>query len=284
MFFRTARIGTQIRVALSSIIYKRLLSLPTRAIMKTITTGQLINLISNDISQFEEASKFFHLIWAGPLEAVIVFGLIWNEIGISTLFGYGILLIAIPLQMFFSKQLGIVRRNTVQWIDKRVKVINEILVGCQIVKMYRWEEALEDVVRNARKNEFKSIRIANRIRTISLAISFSLLPLISLVTFGGSWLMGQILISTNIFTVISLFNSIRTPLGGNLPYAIEKISASMVGIKRINQFMNLSKYIRTKTLQEYSTDDHNHILGSIIMDKASFTWDSTDSVHLIEIN
>ena len=53
LFFRTARIGTDIRIALSSIIYKRLLSLPTRAIMKT-TTGQVINLIANDASKFED--------------------------------------------------------------------------------------------------------------------------------------------------------------------------------------------------------------------------------------
>ncbi len=104
--------------------------------MKT-TTGQIINLISNDTSKFEELNMNFHLIWAAPMETIIIFALVWNEIGIPTLFGYSVLLLLIPLQLFFSKQFGAYRKNSVQWTDKRVKVINEILVGCQIVKMYR---------------------------------------------------------------------------------------------------------------------------------------------------
>ena len=282
-FFRTVRVGTHTRIALSSIIYKRLLSLPTWAIMKT-TTGQVINLISNDVSKFEEFSVNMHHIWAAPLEACIVFGLIWKEIGIPTLFGYGVLLLLVPLQLFSSRKFGTYRKSTVQWTDTRVKVINEILVGCQIVKMYRWEEALEAVVYNARENEFKSIRKASRIRAINMGIFFSSLSLISLATFGGSWLMGQTLSSVNIFTALSFFSLIRYPLTTALPYGIEKLSESMIASKRINQFMNLAKQIRTKTLQDYSSSDHTHIPGSIVMNRASFTWGSTQSAELTGID
>ncbi|CAF4657588.1 unnamed protein product, partial [Rotaria sp. Silwood2] len=203
-FFRTIRTGMHIRIGLSSIIYKRLLSLPLTAIMKT-TTGQLINLISNDVSKFEELSITMHYIWAAPLEAIVVFGLIWNEIAIPTLFGYGVLLLLVPLQLFFSKKFATFRKETIQWTDKRVKVINEILVGCQIVKMYRWEEALEALVYNTRKNELMSIQKASRIRAINTGMYFSSISLISLTTFGGSWLMGQTLSPATIFTILSLF-------------------------------------------------------------------------------
>ncbi|CAF1126838.1 unnamed protein product [Rotaria sp. Silwood1] len=84
MPYAGARIGIQIRVALSSLIYKRLVSLPTRAIIKTTTTGQMVNLISTDVSKFEELYKFIHHLWATPVEVLIVFGIIWNEIGIPT--------------------------------------------------------------------------------------------------------------------------------------------------------------------------------------------------------
>ncbi|CAF3578840.1 unnamed protein product [Rotaria sp. Silwood1] len=283
IFFRTIRIGIQIRIALSSIIYKRLLSLPTRVIMKT-TTGQVLNLISNDASKFEELCKYIHNLWMAPLEAVIVFGIMWHEIGIPTLFGYAVLLLQLPLQWFFSKKFRTYRKNTMQWTDERVKITNEILVGCQIVKMYRWEEALETVVHNTRKKEFQSIRKANRIRAINMAIYFSSLSLISLATFGGSWLMGYTLSSANIFTILSFFAIIRYELTNGLSYAVDTLSESMIASKRINQFMNLSKQTRTKTVQEHSTDDHKRIPGSIVMDRASFTWDSTQSAQLIEVD
>jgi ATP-binding cassette subfamily C (CFTR/MRP) protein 4 len=282
-FFRTTRVGIHVRIALSSLIYKKLLSLPTRAIMTT-TTGQIINIIANDASKFEELSINIHQLWEGPLETIIVFGLIWNEIGIPTLFGYSLLLLLVPLNLLFSKKFGAYRDNTVKWTDKRVKVINEILVGCEIVKMYRWEEALEAIVYDARQNEFKSIQKAGRIRAINMAFFFSSLPLVSLATFGGSWLMNQTLSPENIFVILTFFGNLRYPLASGLPLGIEKLSESLIASKRINQFMNLSKQTRTQTLQVYSISDHNCTPGSIIMDRASFTWGSTQVPELININ
>ncbi|CAF5002192.1 unnamed protein product, partial [Rotaria sp. Silwood1] len=282
-FFRAARIGIQIRIALSSLIYKRLLSLPTRAIIET-TTGQMVNLISNDVSKFEELYKYIHHLWATPVEALIVFGIIWHQIGIPALFGYAVFLLQIPLQLFFSKKFGTYRKNTMQWTDERVKMTNEILVGAQIVKMYRWEEALETVVHNTRKKEFKSIRKANRIRAINMAIYFSSVSLVSLATFGGSWLMGHTLSSANIFTILSLFGIIRNQITSGFPSAIETLSESLIVSKRINQFMNLWKQTHAKTLEEQTTDISKLIPGSIVMDRASFTWSSIQSAQLTEID
>ncbi|CAF1189317.1 unnamed protein product [Rotaria sordida] len=282
-FLRIIRTGMHIRIALSSFIYKRLLSLPMTAIIKT-TTGHVINLISNDVSKFEELTTIIHHIWAAPLEAIIVFGLIWNEIGIPTLFGYGVLLLLVPLQIFFSKKFATFRKETVQWTDKRVKIINEIFVGCQIVKMYRWEEALEALVYNTRKNELRSIQKASRIRAINMGMYFSSISLISLATFGGSWLMNQTLSPATIFTILSLFGMVRYPLTANLPFAIEKLSESTIASNRINQFMNLSKQTRRKTFQEKSVSDHDRIPGTIVMDRASFTWGSTQTIELIDID
>ncbi|CAF4508011.1 unnamed protein product, partial [Didymodactylos carnosus] len=68
--FRTTRIGTQIRIAITSTIYKRVLNLRENAFMKT-TTGQIVNLIANDASKFEELGLYIHYLWEAPLEACI---------------------------------------------------------------------------------------------------------------------------------------------------------------------------------------------------------------------
>jgi ABC-type multidrug transport system fused ATPase/permease subunit len=277
--FRSVRVGLHVRIGLSSLIYKKLLSLPTNEIMKT-TTGHIINLISNDASKFEELCIPVHFLWIALIQALIIFGLIWNEIGIPTLFGYCVLLLLIPFQLFLSKRVGIYKRNIIQWTDKRLKVINEILNGCQIVKMYRWEESLENIVHNIRKHEFNSIRKASRIRAINFGCFFSTLPLISLATFAGSWLINQNLSPENIFTVLAFFSIMRNPLLGNVPVAIAKLSESMIAAKRISDFMNLFTQIPRKTFHEYSNNEH----GSIFMNNASFAWDATQSCQLMNIN
>ncbi|CAF3162568.1 unnamed protein product [Rotaria sp. Silwood2] len=283
-FFRTTRIGMHIRISLSTLIYKRLLSLPTGAIRETTTTGQLVNLVSNDVSKFDILCTYIHHFWAGPLQALVIFGLIWNEIGLATLFGYAIFLLQIPLQLFFSRKFQMYRKNTMQWSDERVKMINEILVGGQIVKMYQWEEAFENVIQNLRTREFGSIRKANRIRAINMAIHFLSLSLVSLATFGGSWLMGQRLSNANIFTILSFFGIMRDPLTIGFPYAIETISECLIASRRIDQFMNLFEQIRVNTSQEQSRDYHRRQPGSIVMNQASFTWDSTQSAQLTNID
>ncbi|CAF1164650.1 unnamed protein product, partial [Didymodactylos carnosus] len=283
LFFRASRIGTQVRIAISSIIYKRVLSLQTSAVTKT-TTGQVINLISNDASKFEDLGPYIYYLWGTPLETLIVFGFIWNNIGIPTLFGYAVLVLLVLIQLVFSKIFTTYRKNTVKWTDERIKVIHEILVSCQIVKMFSWEESWENVVCDARKNEFNSILKASRLRAINMSIFFSSLSLISLATFGGSWLMGQTLSPANIFTVLAFFSIIREPMTSFLPLAIERLSDSVIASKRIDEFMNLPKQINTKIIQNHSSDDPNGIVGNIVMDKASFTWDSANSPALIEID
>lgn len=282
-YFRSTRTGIHVRTALSAIIYKRLLSLPATTMINT-TAGQVINLIANDAGKFEELSISLHQIWAAPLEAIIVFVLIWLNIGIPALFGYCFLLLLVPLQLLFSRKFVKYKKDTIKWTDQRIKVINEILSGCQIVKMYRWEEALENFVHDSRKNEVQSIRKASRLRAINISAYFSSLPLVSLATFGGSWLMGQTLSPATIFSISAFFNNIRYPLTTGLPFAIEKLSESMVAATRISQFMGLSKKCPLKSVQKHPESDHGGELGSIKMNGATFTWGSSESTELKRIN
>ncbi|CAF1526900.1 unnamed protein product, partial [Didymodactylos carnosus] len=96
-FFRCYRMGMHVRNAVSSAVYKRVLTLRTNSFMKT-TAGQVINLVANDAGKCEEFCISVHYLWSGPIEALVVFGLVWIQIGIPTLFGYAILILLIPVQ------------------------------------------------------------------------------------------------------------------------------------------------------------------------------------------
>lgn len=60
--------------------------------------------------------------------------------------------------MFFSKIQGFLagiqgklRFKTAQRTDYRVKLMNEITSGIQVIKMYAWEKPFQKVVEQARK-------------------------------------------------------------------------------------------------------------------------------------
>ena len=47
--------------------------------------------------------------------------------------------------------------------DERFKVMNEILAGMKVIKLYAWEPSFEDQVLNYRGNELYNIKYANYI-------------------------------------------------------------------------------------------------------------------------
>lgn len=63
-----------------------------------MTVGQMVNLLSNDVSRFDTSSFYLHYLWMGPLQAVMVTYFLWQEIGVSSVLGVATLIMIIPLQ------------------------------------------------------------------------------------------------------------------------------------------------------------------------------------------
>ncbi|CAF2965348.1 unnamed protein product [Rotaria sp. Silwood2] len=276
-FFRNQRVGIRVRNTLSCAIYKQLLTINTASLYRT-TAAQTINLVANDAGKFEEMCSYFHYLWVAPLEALIMFGLIWQNVGLSTLFGYAVLVLLVPLQLVFSRLFSRYRKITMTRTDKRVQTINELVNGCQIIKMYNWEKAMEKLVQETRLSELQSISNSSRLRALNSGISFASLPLISLATFGGDWLIGKQLIPANIFTALSFFSLVRAPVMSLLPLIIEKLSEARVAATRIDQFMRLEILMNRREKEQNKKGDH-----AIIMEDASFSWKDTPcllSLHL----
>ena len=156
IFFRNTRVGMRVRNALASVIYKHLLSINTAALHNT-TAAQTINLVANDAGKFEELCISSHGFVYAIVEGFATFGLVWWYIDLPAVFGYAVLISIVPIQLLFSKQFSRYRKTTMLYTDKRVQTFNELVNGCQIIKMYNWEKAMEERERETRKYELLSI-------------------------------------------------------------------------------------------------------------------------------
>ncbi|CAF3150151.1 unnamed protein product [Rotaria sp. Silwood2] len=276
-FFRNQRMGMRVRHTLSCAIYKHLLKINTASLYRT-TAAQTINLVANDAGKFEELISYFHYIWFAPLEALIMFGLIWWNIGLPTLFGYAVLILLVSVQIVFSKLFGQYRKVTMACTDKRVQTINELVHGCQIIKMYNWEKAMEQLVRDTRRSELQSIFRSSRLRALNIGISFASLPLIALATFGGGWLPGEKLLAANVFTALSFFSLIRMPITSVLPQVIERISEARVAATRIDRFMELDILVNRREQEQNGKGD-----AVLIMEDSFFSWKDTPSLYALNL-
>lgn len=94
---RVMHLGMKLRVAASSLIYRKALKLSKSALGET-TVGQMVNLISNDVGRFDFAMQHFHNLWVAPLETVVVMCFLYFYVGPTGLVGAMFLLLFIPFQ------------------------------------------------------------------------------------------------------------------------------------------------------------------------------------------
>jgi ABC-type multidrug transport system fused ATPase/permease subunit len=73
--------------------------------------------------------------------------------GISTLFGVGILIILYPLNVIASKLYSKEETNLIKAKDKRTKLVNEMLQGMKIVKFFAWEKKFKELIKELRNEE-----------------------------------------------------------------------------------------------------------------------------------
>lgn len=62
-------------------------------------TGQVVNLLSNDVNRFDLVVICLHFLWIAPIQVALITYFIWQEVGISTLSGVlSMVLFTLPIQ------------------------------------------------------------------------------------------------------------------------------------------------------------------------------------------
>lgn len=75
--------------------------LSQRALGKT-ASGEVVNLLANDVNQFDMMSHLVNSLWTAPALTIIVAILLWREIGIAGVVGILVILIVVIIQSKFD--------------------------------------------------------------------------------------------------------------------------------------------------------------------------------------
>ena len=151
-FYRSTGTGVLLRGGLITAIYNRSLVLTSRA-RSTLTNGKLVNHISTDVSRIDFCCGFFHVVWAAPIQMIICLIILLINLGPSALAGFGFFILATPAQTYAMNQLFRIRKKAMQWTDKRVKLLQELLGGTKIIKFFGWEVPFLKRIFSFRKQE-----------------------------------------------------------------------------------------------------------------------------------
>ena len=70
------------------------------------TAGELVNLMSVDAQRLMELMTYINSLWSSPLQIAGSLYFLYNTLGLSILAGLGVMLLVIPINMFFGSRMS----------------------------------------------------------------------------------------------------------------------------------------------------------------------------------
>ncbi|BES88766.1 Multidrug resistance-associated protein [Nesidiocoris tenuis] len=148
--YSTANLGMEVRAAVVSTVFRKSLKLSKTA-LNDVSPGQIVNLVSNDVSRFEIVAISCCFLWSGPLQTVIAAYFLYQEVGISGFAGMLIIGGIAIFQTYTARLTSTFRRKIARETDQRIRLTDEVLAGIQVIKLYAWEKPFAKLLEKARR-------------------------------------------------------------------------------------------------------------------------------------
>lgn len=98
------------------------------------------------------------MIWSVPLQILFILYFLWDLLGVAAFAGLTIMIILMPLNSMISSKRKKVENDRMKTKDERIKLMNEILNGVKVLKMYAWEPSFVDQVLKIRGKEIRMLK------------------------------------------------------------------------------------------------------------------------------
>lgn len=158
-FHRMFIVGMRIRTALISAIYRKALRMSNKA-KKERTVGEIVNLMSVDAQKFIELTAYINMIWSAPIQIILALYFLWQVLGASVLAGLAVMIFLIPINAVIANRVKNLQIKQMKNKDERVKLMNEVLSGIKVLKLYAWEPSFESQILKIREKEIKVLKQA----------------------------------------------------------------------------------------------------------------------------
>jgi ATP-binding cassette subfamily C (CFTR/MRP) protein 4 len=235
------------------------------------TVGQMVNLLSNDVSRFERFTSYLHYLWLAPLQFSLIVYLSWQSIGNATFVGGCLLLLFVPFQSWIGKKFSQLRSKTAKKTDIRIRIMNEIIKGIKVIKMYAWETSFSNLVANARKEEIEIVQTTCLFKAICDIFFFVSIPIVIGFVFNAYVSMGNVLTAEKAFLTLTLYSMVKIPLLWKFPAAVKMLTETLISIRRIQEFLLLEEVIKTTSSNSIQETCINNV-GFLKLKQVSGKW------------
>ncbi|KAJ2240406.1 hypothetical protein GGH97_004678, partial [Coemansia sp. RSA 475] len=280
-----------IKISYTTAIYRKTMALSNDARQK-YSVGSIVTHMSVDsqrVANFTADSS--HQLWSLPLQIVLALFLLYRTLGWTVYAGVLAMLISIPISAQLSRSMRALNKLLMGYRDQRMKIMDEVLSGIKIIKLYAWESSFIRRINEVRvKLELETIRHYGLIQAVFTFVTTVVPFAISFSTFGLYSLADNVshgpLTPQLVFVSLTLFNMLRFPLSFG-PTVIPALLEAMVSSRRIFDFLMAGEIdFAAIERQPYNRDAPSTTPNDVLVrvENCTFKWLSADEPTLHNVS
>lgn len=286
--FLLSKLKLRLRASIITIVYQKCLfiSLAERTVF---SSGEIQTLMSVDADRAVNLCASFHDIWSLPLQMGVALFLLYTQVKFAFLAGLAVIVLLIPVNRWIAGKISTASQLMMKQKDERVRKIGELLMYIRTLKMYTWEHLFAARLMETREHEVKHLATRKYLDAWCVYFWATTPTLFSLFTFGVYVLLGYSLDAATVFTSLSLFNMLISPLN-SFPWVINGLIEAFISLQRLGRFLSCTELnsnwgnfgaIQVKRGEICPSGNHNEKKiedvqeMSIIIQNAEFVWSSS---------
>ncbi|XP_076457523.1 multidrug resistance-associated protein 1-like isoform X2 [Babylonia areolata] len=235
--------------------------------------------MSVDCQRIQDVVTNLWIVPSAPLQIILVFYMLNSTLGVSFLAGVAVILALVPINARIASLIRRAQAEQFSVKDERVKMMNEVLNGIKVLKMYAWEPSFEDKIRALRDREVKLLRTAAILNTISnfcwicSPVLVTLAVFLTYVQTNGSHRLEPDVA----FVSLTLLNILRQPVN-MLPSFLSDMVQAHVSLCRIRDFLS------GEDINGFEVTRNRSAVSAVHIENGWFTWDTRASPALQNIS
>ena len=151
-------ISLRVKSAITTAVYRKSLVLSNDS-RQTSTTGEIVNLMTVDAGRIADLCGYLHICWSGPYQVILALVFLYEALGPSIFAGVFIMIVMIPVNLFIADKSKNLNKIQMTCKDDRTKLMDEMLNGIKVIKLYSWESFFLKKVTKVRDAELANLRI-----------------------------------------------------------------------------------------------------------------------------
>ncbi|KAF3341468.1 ABC transporter C family member 10-like protein [Carex littledalei] len=266
-YFRTRRLGLQVRSLVSAAIYKKQQRLSNLAKL-THSSGEIMNYVTVDAYRIGEFPYWFHQTWTTSLQLCIALVILYKAVGLATISSMVVIILTVACNAPLANLQHKFQTRLMEAQDERLKAMSESLANMKVLKLYAWEGHFRNMIEKLRQKEFVWLRAIQLRKAYNIFLFWSSPVLVSAATFLACYLLGIPLEPSNVFTFVATLRLVQDPVR-QIPEVIGVVIQAKVAFARVAKFLEAPELQAEKMRK----DAFASMEKPVVMDSCDFSWD-----------